>query len=543
MTTYDFTNKRFLIVDNIKQSRDTLKQFAYSLGDAKVDTVAFAKDAISACQNVKFDVILLGYDLGENQKNGQQIIEELKTKDIIPRQTIVIIITAEVSEAMVLAALEHKPDEYIAKPYTMLDLKKRLLRSYSKKRSMAQIYQALDDNDESKVVNLARAAIEKKTPYESECMGILSRQYFNLKQFAQAQEIYLEYKDEPNCTWAKIGLGKIALESKKYDKAIEIFSEVIEENDRYLSAYDWLAKTYQANNDPSNAERTLEKCLAISPRSVGRLKFYAQVCFENEQFGKATNALKQTNELAYHSIHNHPDNALLFAKSLLEHAEEMPIDKVRKLSGKVYNALSLMTKDFGQVELKILSQLLTAQIQRTTKEMHPSRMSLESAEKLLDTHQHDMSREVKLESSRALVRLDREERASNILEQLAQDNATDEELLKEIDACLTKPISGNIIKAQQAIEIGMTYYKQNQFSEAINELSNALKIIPHHTGLKLNLLQVYLVAYEKNQNNANYYHSASNLIGEMDALPPSTYSQSRYLVLKDKFQEFDSPTS
>ena len=87
--------KRFLIVDNIKQSRDTLKQFAYTLGDVKVDTSAFAKDAISACENINYDVVLLGYDLGENQKNGQQILEELKTKNIAQRQTIIIIITAE----------------------------------------------------------------------------------------------------------------------------------------------------------------------------------------------------------------------------------------------------------------------------------------------------------------------------------------------------------------------------------------------------------------------------------------------------------------
>ncbi|QOL26419.1 response regulator [Thalassotalea sp. LPB0316] len=541
MATPNFSNKRFLVVDNIKQSRDTLKQFAYTLGDVKVDSAAFAKDAITACANVNYDVILLGYDLGENQKNGQQVLEELKSKNIVKRQTIIIMITAEVSEAMVLAALEHKPDEYIAKPYTLHDLKKRLIRSYQKKRSMAKIYKALDNEDEAKVIRLVKQAIENQTQYESECMGILSRQYFNMKQFAQAQDIYLRYQNEPNCAWAKIGLGKIALENKQYQKAETYFQEIIDDNRRYLSAYDWLAKTFQAQGEHAKAEQTLERCLIISPRSVARLKFYANVCLENEQYSKAANALKTTNELAYHSVHNHPENALLFAKAVLEHISEMPIDQARKLTNKVFNALSLMTKDFDDVELKIRSQLLTALLQRSIKEKHTSTVSLEAAEKLLDIYQHDMTTQGKLESSRSLVRLDREERANNILQQLAQDNAKDEDLLKEIDSCLAKPISGNIVKAQQAIEVGMSYYKQNQFSEAINELSNASRIIPQHTGLKLNLLQVYLVAYEKNPQNSNYIERAQLLIKEMDKLPSSSYSQSRYIVLKEKYELLINP--
>ena len=35
-------------------------------------------------------------------------------------------ITGEISQAMVLAALEHKPDDYLTKPYSQKDLATRL---------------------------------------------------------------------------------------------------------------------------------------------------------------------------------------------------------------------------------------------------------------------------------------------------------------------------------------------------------------------------------------------------------------------------------
>jgi len=58
-----------------------------------------AQDVAAICQQANYDIILLGYDLGENQKNGQQILEELRTNDYIDRNCIVILITAEVSQA------------------------------------------------------------------------------------------------------------------------------------------------------------------------------------------------------------------------------------------------------------------------------------------------------------------------------------------------------------------------------------------------------------------------------------------------------------
>ena len=94
----------------------------------KVDTCHHAPDVVSLCESIEYDVILLGYDLGSDKKNGQQLLEELRSKKLISRQCTIVMITAEVSQAMVLAALEHKPDDYLAKPYSLNDLSTRLKR-------------------------------------------------------------------------------------------------------------------------------------------------------------------------------------------------------------------------------------------------------------------------------------------------------------------------------------------------------------------------------------------------------------------------------
>jgi hypothetical protein len=48
---------------------------------------------------------------------------------------------------------------------------------------MYKIYQALESNDKELTVNLIDAALKNNTPHRIECLGIKSRQFFELKHF------------------------------------------------------------------------------------------------------------------------------------------------------------------------------------------------------------------------------------------------------------------------------------------------------------------------------------------------------------------------
>ena len=298
MANYSYQNMRFLIVDNIKPSQDILKQFIMRLTTKKVDSTHYAQDVASICQQKTYDVILLGYDLGDNQKNGQQILEELRVNGHINRHCIVILITAEVSQSMVLAALEHKPDHYLCKPYSLSELEKRLTHCLHKKKNMARIYQALEDKSAELVISRCRDALATNTPYKTECLGIISRQYFELKRYEEAKKIYLTQQHTSNCQWATIGLGKVALHEKKLSEAENLFKQLIKTHPLYLSSYDWLAVTYEQQFHYLLAEEILEQALELSPRSLIRLKKYAYLCSHNKHFDKATTAYENNYTLA-----------------------------------------------------------------------------------------------------------------------------------------------------------------------------------------------------------------------------------------------------
>jgi DNA-binding response OmpR family regulator len=536
MHNIDCGDKRFLVADNIKQSRDTLKIFAYSLGAQKVDTSHHAPDIYSLCESVKFDVILLGYDLGEDKKNGQQILEELRSKQLISRHCTIVMITAEVSQAMVLAALEHKPDEYLAKPYTLNDLATRLERCFLKKSTMLKIYQAMDTDNFQQVLDLCEKAIVTNSRYKTECLGIQSRQHFELAQFEEAKAIYEAYLGATNCQWAAIGLGKIALLDDDFDLAISYFDAVVKSHPLYLSAYDWLAKAYITNRQPSLAEEILEKALLVSPRSVPRLKKYADLCLTNENYNKATTAFSKTTDLAYHSVHKNPENAIQFVEALLEYAENLSVYQIRKLNNKAFKALGDMIKDFNSSELKIHSQLLTARLHHKAKEPFLSKEIIKGAERLLNRFKSQLTLTGTLSIAKSLLALERKSSAHNLLNDLAQANPDNTEVLAQIYSLSDKPLhESDKIVAQNALEVSNNLYRANNYSLAIDKLNKALIHFPNHLGIKLNLLQTLIVSFDKNHDKIADIKQAKILINEFKKLTPGSESYKRFMILYEKY--------
>jgi tetratricopeptide (TPR) repeat protein len=539
MLDIDYSNKKFLIIDNIKPSHDILKKFAMTLTTKQIDSIHYAQNVISLCLEKQYDVIFLGYDLGEKQKNGQQILEELRISEVISRHCVVIIITAEVSQAMVLAALEHKPDSYLCKPYTINTLQNRLNQCMMKKRAMFPIYQALENNDMNLTVELVNDALANSTPYQIECLGIQSRQYFQLNQFDLAENIYLTYHNQPNCEWANIGLGKIALQNNDLINAETIFKDLIALQPLFLPAYDWLAKTYVKKCENMIAEGILEQAIKLSPRSVGRLKEYAGLCFGNENFEKAADAYLGVYELADNSIHYSPENTLLFVKSLTQYSEKLPLLDAKKMNNRAFSMLAQMNRSFNQKSLKIQSYLLSANLLENIRDYIPAKEKLKQGIELLDKEEQNIDTDALSEIALLLTKVRHNNRASQLLITINQHNdEKDPYHSTKIGSLTGEQLNENYtIKAQRALTVGKELYERQQFKEAIDSLKEALVLFPNHNGIKLNLLQALLTAYDNDKFMIDEFKQAKKMILELIPIPKDNDSNTRLKKMKKKYQQ------
>lgn len=538
MQASDFSKKKILIVESLKPSRDVLKQFAMNLQAETIDDTCYVKDVLNKCKERSYDILLLGYDLGENQKNGQQLLEELKTYRLINRNAIVIIVTAETTQAMVLAALEHKPDDYLTKPFTLKELNRRLVRCNKKKETMSPIYHALDVHQPREVISLCDEAIGNNTPYRTECLGIKSLQHFKLKEYNVAEQIYKAHKNTPNCQWATIGLGKIAFEKNEYEMAAKFFKEVIDEYPMYLSSYDWLAQTYMEQNNIAFAEETLEQAIKLSPLSVVRMKNYANVCSLAHKKDKAAYAYEKNYELSSNSIHQHPDNAVLYALAVNDYMQEVSELDRKLLKNKVTKALAESTKTFKRPGYSILSQLLTISLLHKTGEELEAKRMMNTTELMVDKVSQETAPEDLLRMSKLLFELKKRKTAVGVVEKIIAWHPENFVMMTEIDKLYDESTNASErTLAQDALTDALSLYKNHQYDTCIKKLKNVLNTYPRHIGIQMNLIQVLLTKYESSNKERQYLKQASALINKLDYITEGHTAYCRYKQLVDKFNK------
>ena len=131
MSLWSLKDKKILVVDDFAEMRTTLRGMLESYDANAVTMASSGEEAIQLISNNRYDVILCDYNLGDG-KDGQQVLEEAKLRGKLPYASVFIMITAETTSFMVMGALEHQPDDYLAKPFTRTVLQSRIKRQLEK---------------------------------------------------------------------------------------------------------------------------------------------------------------------------------------------------------------------------------------------------------------------------------------------------------------------------------------------------------------------------------------------------------------------------
>ena len=103
--------------DNARQVRQLLRESLRNLGARNIDQASSGGEAMGLLGRTRYDVVLCDYNLGEG-KNGQQVLEEARVRNLLAPSSVWLMVSAEKSVESVMGAAEHQPDAYLIKPIT-----------------------------------------------------------------------------------------------------------------------------------------------------------------------------------------------------------------------------------------------------------------------------------------------------------------------------------------------------------------------------------------------------------------------------------------
>ncbi|NEX63147.1 response regulator [Noviherbaspirillum galbum] len=306
-----------LIVEPQSGMRANLHNMLNLCGINKIDHAVSSGTAIRPLKNKSYDLIVCEYDLGEGQ-DGQQLLEDLRHNKLIPLWTIFIIVTAERAYEKVVSAAELAPTDYILKPFTADTLLERIARAIEKRTAFLPVYHLMEHGNLNEAIDICKVGQDKYRKYAIDFMRLRAELHVILGEPAPAEEIYQELMKTKAVAWARLGLAKTLFMQDKFGEAELLLKALVEENSRYMDAYDWLAKTHEAMGDLPQAKDVLTEAVGISPHAVRRLRHLGDVALETGDIDTAEKSFQKVVSKAKYSEFRDPEDHVRLVRTLVK---------------------------------------------------------------------------------------------------------------------------------------------------------------------------------------------------------------------------------
>jgi DNA-binding NarL/FixJ family response regulator len=311
-----FQQKKILVIDDCQMILNATRLMLIKNGCSQENIVIVkeARSAIVACKTHKFDFILCDYNLGQGT-DGLQLIEQLTTEKLIPKKTVIFVVTGEMSKSVFYGFAEFEPDGYLIKPLNINAISERLVNSYRQKQTINSIHNSY--KTEGMVSALALCDKYKNATSVTFARALL---YINEQKIEKAQQIYVELINN-NSQIARIHLANLLMTQKKYDLALKLITPLINNNQYRFKALQVQAKCYLLLNNIVKSLEAFQQLNTMSANNVERLLTYYNLAIENAEFDLMLSLSQKTSSRLSNSIWHTVDQALNHARSYLIRAE------------------------------------------------------------------------------------------------------------------------------------------------------------------------------------------------------------------------------
>ncbi|HHH38689.1 MAG TPA: response regulator [Sedimenticola sp.] len=493
---HELSSKSFLIVDDFGDMRSMLRSMLQSIGVSRIEIVANGESAIQALESARYDIVLCDYNLGPG-KNGQQVLEEARHRELIGLGSVFLMITAENTREKVMGAVEYEPDSYLTKPFTKDLLKARLVKLVVRKKNLEPVERAVRQRDIPKAIGLLERLIAERPRNLPELIKLKAELCFSAGQYEQAALVYEQVLAAREMPWARLGLGKVMFASGRLERARDMFEQLIRDHGQLTAAYDWLAKTLQALEQPEPAQRVLQQAVEISPKAILRQRALGELALRNGDPATAEKALSQAVRLGQNSVYRHP--ALYTGLARAQAAQG---------NGKAaLKALGQLERAFkGSDEARLYAAMEEGMVRSRMGEEQAADACLDRARGLYRTLGSQPPAELTLELARTCGLLGDREGARELLRSAVSNNHTEEAFLKQVGDVIDEldmemdaerfigDIRREIVRLNnQGVELA----RQGSLEEAVTLFEKAVQRMPGNRVVNLNAARVLIMRMQE----------------------------------------------
>jgi len=314
----------YLIIDdsNIIQSATRAILIKLGVPTNNIVSTTNAREALAACRDRQFDILLIDHDLGSGS-TGLQLLEYLRHKTLIKEQALVFIVTGNDSQDIFYGYSQFEPDGYLIKPICADDIISRVSAGLVRRRFCQSLAQAFNRSGLADVKPLFASA-PNSTALKEGIIFIASKQ-IKKEQYDDAIPMLSGLLKHHNYLPAQIKLIEIMAAKKQFKPALDRINELMETNKNNIRLLNLKANICISAEMEAEAEKAMRSALALNASNIEHSLNLAWLFLSHDNISHAKPLLLQLASLLTHSMW---DNSGRRALSVWGELYDLPQDEL-----------------------------------------------------------------------------------------------------------------------------------------------------------------------------------------------------------------------
>lgn len=486
-------DERILIIDDQALAQSYLRYALEQLGYNNISYADRASQALAACRQNSFDLIICSYNLPHG-KDGYQLYEELKIGRLQPLTCGFIFVSADTDMKLVHSVLELQPDEILAKPFVIRDLQNRIERLLQRKQQLRLVYELLEQQLWAKALEQINLQLTQAEQHKLFPLLLKLKADVLLKQqnYDQAMQFFRAMLQLQPFGWAKMGLVKCLLQQGDEQQAFTLLEQLLQRSETRLFALDCLAELEFKQKHYQQAQQLVLTAADMAPRNLLRQQKLLQLSRLNHDYESQYRAARDMVKFARHSVYEQPDLYLNLARASIDYAlSSDDSDQHYRLNRQATLSLSTLQRQFSEHPLTEQQQVLQARLLYLQDHSDKARQLLSA----LGQKNQINSLEDALDKAKALHEVGLTDASKRLFQQINQHCQQQADPL--FAAYLQQEQQEREQMAQGPRELNnnaVQLYQRGQWQQAYQAFLLARQVMPKNAGIALNLWQTLLTA-------------------------------------------------
>jgi CheY-like chemotaxis protein len=483
-------NTKVLIVDDQALAKGYMKYSLEELGFSDITYVDKINLALTTLRSQRFDLIICSYNL-KREQDGYYFYDEIKTNGELPLSTAFVFVSADTNSDLVQSIIELQPDDFLAKPFTVKDLDRRLSRVLARKKALSDVYLCIDKNQYTRA--LSEVELFLGNPKHSEffplALKIKGEMLAACGHFQQAKEFYLAILKVQTFTWAQLGLVNSYLRLNEDESAEKLVLRLAFKPESQLAAYDLLTALQIKQNDFDTALECVLMATGISPRSIRRHRTAMDLSRITHDYETQFEAAKKIVRFAKNSIHDKPENYLNVARAGIDYAMTTEAADTEKLIRQANEYIRQLKQAFPKADVQEQMKVVNARLLYLEDEKDNA---LALINKLDEGNWDNEGVDALLDKAKIFHDVGLHERSQAVLVQIEErckNNSDQSEIFLHYIDQEKEEKSSIKFSSKDLNNTAVGYFQKGDIDNAMDIFTQAFTIMPKNASIALNLMQ------------------------------------------------------